>query len=241
MMNSLRKIFLQQSYNFRAEYTNADELPAIASCKPNWRSILDECGLVYHCIHAYGDGVYNEVPRQLRIHFSIVLLWRNPVKRSNMLIVLSSCINFKYGVKNSWIPKLLKVCGDLGFFPSRSHRVQWCVWLKVWFHSQGDFSPLQPQASVSPHLCLHYCLCAQAVPRQALASVQRPEEEQAIQSGNVGQLTQKWAWNWSLGCYVQGSYLNIDFWLLNPISIFLYYMLNSSYYFFKNYKVITRL
>lgn len=222
-INSLRKIFLQKSDNFRAEYRNTDELPAIVSCKPNWRSIFYECGLMYHCIHPYRDGVYNKVPRQLRIYISIALLWRNPVKRNSMLIFLSSCLNFKYGVKIhehvNYVRNVVFWCG-LGFFPYRSHGVQWPVQLKVWFHSQRDFSPLQPQVSVSPQLCLHYCLCAQAVPRQALASVQRPEEEQAIQSGNVGQFTQKRAWNWSWGCYVQGSYWNIDFWLSNPISIF---------------------
>lgn len=78
----------------------------------------------------------------------------------------------------AWIFSHTEVVGSNDLYSSR------CGFTLKW-----DFSPFQPQASVSPHFCLHYCLCAQAVPRQALAPVQRPEVEQANQSGNVGQFT----------------------------------------------------
>lgn len=143
-MNSLREIFLQQSDNFRAEYTNTDELPAIVCCKPNWRSIFCECGLMYHCIRAYRDGVYNKVPRQLRIYFFIVLLWRYPVKRNSMLIFLSSCLNFKYRVKNSWIHKGHKECGVLvwlGFFSIQRSRGSMTCTAQGVVSESGGFLP----------------------------------------------------------------------------------------------------
>lgn len=76
-----------------------------------------------------------------------------------------------------------------GFFPiQKSWGPMTCIAQGVVSHSNG----------ISPHSSLRLqCLltsvcttvCAQAVPRQALAPVQRPEVEQANRSGNAGQFT----------------------------------------------------
>lgn len=223
-MNSLRKIFLQQSDNFRTEYRSTDALPAVStSCKPNWRSILYECGLMYHCIHACGDGVDNDVPRQLRIYFSIELLWQNPVKRSSMLIFLRSCINVKYGVKNSWIAKLLKEHGVLvwlGFFSIQKSQGSMTCMAQGVVSKSGRFLPTPTSG-----FCLLTYVCTTAcVPRLCQGKHwpqgkdQRRNKQCRVEMWDSSRESEHVIG--SLGCCMQGSYLNVDIWLSNPISIF---------------------